>query len=83
MSYLIATDVAHCAEYLSVPVAYVKMPDANVLAVLREGNYFLANIRPPNQEVQVFLHSRGDIITASVQQVYELIQAEGIAWCEL
>lgn len=83
MSYLINTSVLHCAEYLSVPVAYVKMPDATVLAVLKEGNYLLANITPPNQNVLVYLHSRGDIITASVQQVYELIQSEGVAWCEL
>lgn len=83
MSYLIATNIQHCSEHMTVPIEYVKHPTANVLAILKEGNYLLANISPPSLEAFCYLHSRGDVITASVQQVYELIQAEGIAWCEL
>lgn len=83
-AYLIATSVLHCSEHMTVPISYVSLPDANVLAILKEDNYLLAKITPPNQRATCYLHSRGDVIQVTVQQLYTLIQSpDCICWCEL
>lgn len=83
MAYLVATNPLHCSQYMTTPIAYVKLPDANVVAIFKDGNYLLAKVYPPNLMVECYLHSRGDIIKAPVKQVYDLIQTEAVCWCEI
>jgi hypothetical protein len=68
---------------MTAPIEYVKLPDANVVALFTEGNYLLAKILPPNLMVDCYIHSRGDVIKVPVKQVYDLIQESAVAWCEI
>lgn len=83
-AYLIPTSLLHCSEHMTVPISYVSLPDANVLAILKEDNYILAKITPPLTLATCYMYSRGDVIAVTVQQLYALIQSpDCICWCEL
>ena len=83
-AYLIATSFEHCKQYLDESsIDLTKLPEATVFAVLPEGNYMLASIKPPELIAECYLYSRGDVVHAKVQQIYEIIQTTATAWCEI
>lgn len=83
-AYLVATSLLHCMEHSTVEVDLSKLSSANVLAILKDGNYLLAWIVPPSLDAACYLYSRGDVISVTVPQLYTLIQSpDCICWCEL
>lgn len=84
MSYLIATSIHHCNEHLSASVDYSKLPDATILAVLKDGNYLLSKIVPSIKETTCYISTSGDTMKVDVRDVFSMIQGNScIAWCEL
>lgn len=81
-AYLIASSFEHCMRYLP-DVDLNKLSHANVFAVLPDGNYLLACVKPPELVSECYVHSRGVVVHARVEQIYEIIQTTATAWCEL
>lgn len=85
-AYLKATSLVHCIDQMPDLLEVwdiTKLPTANVLAVLPDGNFLLATVKPPVRESACYMYSRGDVVAVDVTHIYYIIQEEALAWCEL
>lgn len=84
-SYLVGTSLQECSRYMSGNPDVFKLPEANVLAVLNGGVYFLAEVQPPERNVKVVVLNEDKIDTMQVDvvQVFNMIQQQCVAWCEI
>ena len=67
---------------LGVRVDYSKHKEANVLILLGTGVYLLASVNAPQQNVDVYLSDRDEIVTTDVVQLFNVCQ-NSACWCEL
>lgn len=84
-SYLVGTSLQECSRYVYGNPDLSKLPEANVLAILNNGSYILAEVLPPERNVKVVVFNEDKVNTMQVDvvQVFNLIQQQGVAWCEI
>lgn len=91
-SYLLPTDLntvlMMLAEMQSLPPDVTKLEGCNVIAVLPIGTYVLFSINPnneipPNRNVKCYTGSNGFHTERDAVEVFNLIQNNAIAWCEI
>ena len=91
-SYLLPTDlntVLMMLNKLGSPQPDVtKLEGCNVIAVLPVGNYVLFSINlnnetPPNRNVTCYSNGNGFHTERDVVEVFNFIQKQCIAWCEI
>lgn len=91
-SYLLPTDlntVLMMLDNLGSPQPDVtKLEGCNVIAVLPIGAYMLFSINPnnetpPNRNVKCYSHGNGFHTERDVVEVFNFIQNNVVAWCEI
>ena len=91
-SYLLPTDlntVLTMLNELGSPQPNVsKLEGCNVIAVLPVGTYVLFSINqnnetPPNRNVKCYSHGNGFHTERDVVEVFNFIQQQCIAWCQI
>ena len=91
-SYLLPTDlntVLMMLNKLGSPQPDVsKLEGCNVIAVLPVGAYMLFSINPdnknpPDRNVKCYSHGNGFYTERDVVEVFNFIQKQCIAWCEI
>lgn len=91
-SYLLPTDLNTVLmmlnEMQSHPPDVTKLEGCNVIVVLPVGTYMLFSINPnnetpPNRNVKCYSQGNGMHTNRDVVEVFNLIQQNCIAWCEI
>lgn len=78
--YLISTDLNHCMQYCKYDIDW--QDGYNVLAVDKIGGYTLFKIDPPNRLCYSWNRIRKEC-SQDVLGVFEFIQRDCVAWCEV
>lgn len=87
-SYLLPSDLNTALGFCSSQPDVTKLEGCNVIAVLPIGCYLLFAINPnnetpPNRSVKCYSEGNGMYIERDVVEVFNLIQQECVAWCNL
>lgn len=82
-AYLMATSIEHCMSVTRQPFNLDVIENVNTIVVLdnEERTVMLASVTPPDEKVVVHLNGIDHNIT--VQSLFNTIQTQAVAWCNI